>query len=289
MLSTDYPLCIIEDTILEITVANLTTGSIASYSEMTEKIITDDFPELNDKYEEIRLIVASKDTVENGSLDKAVKDFFGEDIINLAKSNFELRSTESPPKASIEFNADLFENFENWKKTFSIRHECCHLLFHEETSRTLEELIEKYGINYLKDIIHCQHEHPVHLHMIQKWASDWLKEPLGYDGSLLNPAIAVYEYRKNLGKKAAMQFAIQNSVRIMSVLELYENIPIQHRYLINHKKLAARKYLQSFYGALRVDSTSFPEPRTWLTAKDFLSEEVFFQKIQKLLTLIDSQ
>lgn len=113
---------------MNVTGTNLIGESIDACVELTKGIINNDFPELQHKYKEIRVIVTAKDSIENGSLNNVVKDFMGEGSINLTKNNFELRSLAVPPKACLEINAFIFEKFENSKKSFALRHECCHLL-----------------------------------------------------------------------------------------------------------------------------------------------------------------
>ena len=50
--------------------------------------------------------------------------------------------------------------------------------------------------------------------------------------------------------------------------------------------MLAKKYLKSFAGALKVDSKSFPEPYHWFNDDDYLTQELYYQKIEKLLDLL---
>lgn len=71
--------------------------------------------------------------------------------------------------------------------------------------------------------------------MIQKWPEDWLKESLGNEKNMENPALMCDKIRKTQGRKAAMIVALQNSVRILSIIELYENIPSGLKSSVKHK------------------------------------------------------
>lgn len=75
---------------MNVTGTNLIGESIDACVELTKGIINNDFPELQHKYKEIRVIVTAKDSIENGSLNNVVKDFMGEGSINLTKTTLNL-------------------------------------------------------------------------------------------------------------------------------------------------------------------------------------------------------
>jgi len=85
-----------------------------------------------------------------------------------------------------------------------------------------------------------------------------------------------------------MLFEIQNIVHLITLLKLYESIPDEKKNSIRVKKLNAKKYLRSLYSALCVDYKKFPQPTDWFSKQDLSSLEAYFQKIEKLLTIIDN-
>ena len=274
---------------MELSLMNLTNEDVTKYLDYINKIMNESFPELNQKYNAIRLIVFRSNGTENDQSEKAVKDFIGGSWVSLTGKIFPIRSTANPPKACLEINLSSFELYEDWKQAFAIRHECLHLLIKTETSITLKLLMAKYEVEKIKDYVRFQHEYVVHYNMIKKWPKDWLKEPLGISPSNPNPAITAYNVRITNGRKAAMLFSIEKIVHILTILKLYESIPDELKQLLRSKKTTAKKCLQSFTNALRIDSKSFPQPSNWFEAEDFLNEEKYFQKIEKLLALTDNE
>ena len=84
-----------------------------------------------------------------------------------------------------------------------------------------------------------------------------------------------------------MFFCIQNIVHLSTLLKLYEQIADEKKDQVRSKKQLAKKYLKSFKGALKVDSKSFPEPHLWFDKDDFLTQETYYQKIERLLDLLE--
>ena len=273
---------------MELSLTNLTTEDISKYFILVSKIIDKDFPDLKNKYTFIKIIVFRSDRTSSDELEKVVNDFLGK-CISLTGQFFPIRTTANPPKACFEINISIFEKYENWKQAFEIKHECAHLLFKTDQPKTLNHLISKYGVEKITHFVRFQHEYVVHFFMIKKWQEDWLKEPVGFNESMPNPSIAALGVRKSSGRKEAMFFCIQNIVHLMTLLKLYDIIPNDNKRLVIKKKLTAKKYLQSFSNALNVDSKNFPEPRNWFDAADFSTEEIHFQKIEKLLTILDNE
>ena len=194
--------------------------------QRVSEIIKHDFPQLLNIYNEIMIMVAGKDAVEDGSVQRAIDDFFGRKTITYWGNTFYLRSCSIPPLGCLAINTSIFMKFDDfWQKDFSVRHECFHLLLREKQSNALTKLLEKYELDYLKHFVRFQHEYLVHLNMIRRWPQDSLKEPVGYVDNLPDPAFECSEERKKWGKKAAMEFEVQNMVHLLSLLDRYGNIP----------------------------------------------------------------
>jgi hypothetical protein len=57
---------------------------------------------------------------------------------------------------------------------------------------------------------------------------------------------------------------------------------------VKKKRKAACNYLKDFYRAMKKDSSvNIPPPEEWLTPADFLHGEVYFEKTQKILMLVE--
>jgi hypothetical protein len=151
-----------------------------------------------------------------------------------------LRTVSAPPKACLQIELTTFKGFPNWKQSFSLRHEFGHMLY-KEYPKTLNDLIKNFGVDTIKDFGRYEDEFLVHLLMVQKWEDDWLKEPVGFNDSMLNPALIALNIRKRDGKKQSMLFCIKNIVHLFTLLEIYANITTEKKSQIEHKKKSARK------------------------------------------------
>lgn len=271
---------------MEYQFVNLTETDVSGFRTLIEKISEEDFPQLNQKYNEMKVVFYNNVTKLNGIVEKEVSDFIGGTPVSLRKDSSGLRTTSAPPKAFLSVELKTFEAFPIWKKSLSLRHEFAHML-NKENPKTLSTLLAKYGVSKIGDFVRFENEFGVHLLMIQKWQDDWLKEPIGFKDSMPNPANTALAIRKTKGKKEAMLFCIKYIVHLSTFLKLYDKIADEKKGQVRAKKLRAKKYLQSFAGALRVDSKSFPEPYRWFDDDDFLTQEAYYQKIEKLLDLLE--
>lgn len=163
-----------------------------------------------------------------------------------------------------------------------------HISIKENESKTLIRLRSKYDISKIREFIIFQHEGAVDFKMIKKWQEDWIKifvrEKIRDGG---DPSSAVLDIRKSKGRKEAMLFCIKNIARYLLVLKLCDSISNNNKSLIKQNKKIGKKYLQSFSNALNVYSRNFPEPRNWFDEGDYFSEELYFQKIEKLLETLE--
>lgn len=274
---------------LEVTLRSLIKGDDSSVFQRVSEVIKRDFPKLSNIYSEILVIVADKDAIASGSDQKVLQDFLETKEIVFLGNCFNSRACSIPPKACIEINNATFKKLEEWQKDFNIRHECMHLLLRVWQPSPQRNLLTKYGIDYVKNFVRFQHEYVVHLNMIKRWPQDWLRDPVGYIDNLPDPSIECRDVRKTEGKKAAMHFEVQNMVHLLSLLEVYKNVPNESKHIVEKIKSTAERYLKSFNGELLADSKRFPDYNLWFISEDFKSESKFFLKVKKLLTIIDKE
>jgi hypothetical protein len=272
---------------MDLVLTNLTTENGSKYSALVKDIIDKDFRELNGKYSSFKVITFRAELTSIEVVNKEVSDFMGEKAISLTGEDFAIRNTANPPKACLEINISMFEKFQDWKQRFAIRHELAHLSFNSKLSETLNRLISKYGLDKIRAFVRFQHEYIVHRLMIKRWEEDWLKEPVGFNESMPNPALAALNIRKTRGRREAMLFCIQNITHLLTLLKLYNIVSNHNRQVSKAKKIRLKKYRLSFYNALNVDSKNFPDPVDWFNEEDFCSEELYFQKIEELLLILD--
>lgn len=273
---------------IKLLLSNLTTEDVSNYYDLIGKVIKEDFSELSSKYSTIKVLMFRLENIAPETVKKEIEDFLGGKVLNLSDNQpITIRFTAYPPKACLEINLSTFEKFEEWKQRLAIRHECAHMLFYQQ-SKTLMSLLTKYGEEKIKAFIKFYDEYEVHALMIKKWVDDWLKEPVGATDSMPDPAIIAFQIRKSQGKRESMFFEIQNMVHLITLLKLYEMVPNEKKNIIKDKKSNAKKYLRVFANALTVDSKKFTEPTNWFDKQDLLTLEAYFQKIEKLLTLVDS-
>ena len=272
---------------MDLILTNLTTEDCSKYLALANDIINNDYRELNDKYASIKVITFRTELTSIKAVDKEVANFLGEKTVSLTGKAFPIRSTANPPKACLEINVSDFEKFQDWKQRFAIRHELAHLLFNSKPPETLERLISKYGIDKIRPFVRFQHEYIVHRLMIQRWEEDWIKEPIGFNETMPNPALVASNIRKAKGQKEAMLFCIQNIVHLLTILELYKIVSKRNKHLLKKKKAVLKKYRLLFINALNVDSKNFPNLKDWFSEEDFCSEENYFQRIEKLLSIRD--
>ncbi len=271
---------------MEISLSNLTNEGVSKYQALVIKIIGQDFPELESKYETVKVVLFRPDSSPLERVKKEVEDFMGGTCVTLSDA-FSLKTTAKPPKACVQINLTVFDEYPSWKQAFALRHECGHMLLKGEEPKTLTQLISKYGIDKVKNFVRYIDEFEVHNLVITKWENDWLKESVGFGESMPVPSLLALDIRKAKGKEEAMLFCINNIVHLLTLLKLYDNISNNNKGLVKTKKQSAKRYLKSFSYALNVDSKNFPEPRYWFKEGEFFSQELYFQKIEKLLGILE--
>lgn len=110
---------------MELPLTNLTKENVSKYHDLVTGIIGEDFPELRNKYEVIKTIVFRSGNTSPDIVEKEVNDFMGVPCFAISEVTFpSLRNYAIPPKACLQIDLSLFENFPYWEQKYSVRHEC---------------------------------------------------------------------------------------------------------------------------------------------------------------------
>jgi hypothetical protein len=274
--------------LVKVTVGDFQKKVGEPYRRLVEGIVVSEFPELSRLFEELRVLVGNNDDVENGLFAKQERRFLGDTkLVSITKERFSLRNWANPPRAIIELNLSVFSLYPEWKQKHSIRHECCHLLNFEITPAVVTELLETYRENYVNAFVRFKHEFCAHSCIIQRYPDDWLIEPVGFPRTMPSPKLLYSKTKAQMGTKAAAEVSIQNIVHLLSILYLYGTLPERLKSKVKKKRKMAIRYLGDFYQSVKKDMlVNLPSPEEWLFPKDFLSTEVYFDKIKRLLRLV---
>lgn len=277
---------------MKISIINLSDKKINSYAPLIKEAIRD-FPELSNLYEEIKVFISNEDKIKEGVVSRKEKDFLGvlEPTVSLIEEMYSISSSGLAPKGCIKINLDRFRLFPKWKRRFSVRHECCHLLKTPSiSSRTLDRLLQRYPLVYLRNIIKYRREYVAHICMLKRYPEDWLREPLRIPENIESPRRFYRRLRKLKGLKAVVEAAISNSINLLRLIYLYE-------YVIENVKATPKlkqdlqrykMYLRSWWLQVEKDThNKLPKIHEWITQEDFKNEERFFQQVYGLLKLLE--
>lgn len=259
-------------------------------SSLVEETIKQ-YSEIADIYKEIIVLIADEDAIDRGFFDENENRLFGKIPISLTEKTRPISSSGLPPVSCIKINLDKFAAFPKWKQEFAIRHECCHLLTTSSTlSRTLEELLQIYPLQYLRNIIRYRREFVAHICMLKRYPSDWLREPVRIPEKIMSPRTFYRKIKKEKGRRAAIEVAISNSLKVLSLIYICEYIVENVKDSIEVKTDLTRynSYLQSWWHQVRKDTNNrIPIISNLIRRDDFLNEENYFEKVKKLLNLLD--
>jgi len=248
-----------------------------------------EFEGLSSIYSKITVLAASEDAIKKGFFEHQEKRIFGEPIIPLTGQTQSLSSSGSPPEGCIKVNLDRFDSFPHWKQMLAIRHECCHLLRASLSSRTLGRLLKVYSFEYLRDIIRYRREFVAHICILKQYPSDWLREPVRIPKTIGSPRTFYRKIKKENGVRAAVEVAISNSIKILSLIYIYEvlaeNIVVPAELTKDLQRY--KSYLGSWWYQVSKDTDSrIPVVSDVIRVEDFEDEEIFFQKVEGLLNQV---
>lgn len=276
---------------------NLLQGAKAKEHISLAKEIASEFPELQEMFNDVAIVVSCKQHHQDGSVDQAVKSYFD------PSKNFDIiHSPKLKPayciirekQAVIVIVADIINELPDWKQAFVIRHEFCHLLHRSKPSPALSDLKTKYSKEWLFFLREYREEYVVHICMIKRYLNDWIRaDEIGFR-DVESPRDCYRRIKKTKGKTSAIAVGIDNAVHLLQVVYVLEYLletlkgPNVKRTIFEHKLEKHKKWLISWWYFIQkdVDSDLSP-PREWLTREHFEDKEAFFSQISELLEAIN--
>ncbi len=268
---------------------NLTDKKNTERMVMLVREIVTEFPELEAQYEDITILLVSKEQFQDGTLDRALKTIFGFAISTSTGGSVVACGIGVGRKGCLQFVLEPFENQSERMQRFVIRHECCHLLFPQIRSESQQLLLKNYPSDFLSQLEFLRNEYPVNTCMMERYAEDWLQKPPEFSEEIISPRIAYRQAAKREGVGQANFCAIINSIHVLQVIYIYE-------FLLSRKPELKEKcagdirryygYLNSWWHCLERSSESqLPKPDKIFRPYHFASKEKFFHQISSLLAL----
>jgi len=128
---------------------------------------------------------------------------------------------------------------------------------------------------------------------MKRYLDDWLREPLGIPKNILSPRSFYRRERKMKGVRHAIFIEINNSINVLRIIYLHEHllripqVPNQLKEDFEQNLKRYKRYLDSWWRCLQKDvDHKLPSLREWLSREHFENEEIFFDRISHLLTII---
>lgn len=262
------------------------------YFSLVKKILSE-FPQLPEMYEEIAILVADTQHYQNGRANAAISKFLGlsgQNRIYTKRNCTPAHCISHGKKGCLQIVVDLFRPLAPWKQAFVVRHECCHLLRDPRHSPALQRLSEKYPQDWLESLVGYRRDYQVHLCMIEKYLHDWIREPLGISEDVMSPRSFYRHERKAKGARHAILIGIANSVNVLRIIYLHEQLlsksQIPHAVRKHSEQDLERYngYLDSWWYCLQKDIEGpLSPPREMLSREHFGDEEAFLGRISQLL------
>jgi hypothetical protein len=266
------------------------------YFSLVKKILSE-FPRLPEMYEEIAILVAYTQHYQNGRANAAISEFLelsGQDKIYTKMDGKPAHCISKGKKVCIQIVVDNFEPLAEWKQTFVVRHEFCHLLQCPSNSPIFQLLSKKYPQEWLANLVGYYRDYQVHLRMIERCLQDWLREPLGISKEVMSPRSFYRRERRTKGVRQAILIGILNSVNVLRIIYLYEHlltklqIPNVLREHFEQDLGRYDEYLDPWWRCLQKDiGKTLPAPRELLSREHFEDEGAFLGQISQLLATAD--
>ena len=248
------------------------------------------FSELRNLYKRVYIIAATEKEIEKRFFEEEQLKLFGSKPIQLSKENYSISISGMPPTGCITINHDKFVLLSEWKQKFAVRTMCVRLANLRTPSKNLIDLLSKYQIAYLCDIISYQRQYVSDMYMLKHFPSDWLREPKRIPENAPDPIIFYDKVKTEHGIRAAIEAAISNSVRILYLTFIYEYINDNIKGALDSKKEIERyrKYLLSWWNCVRKDvEDRVPMFSNLVQKEDFEDEGKLFGKIGSALSSLD--
>lgn len=249
-----------------------------------KNLVKKEEPTLSESYTEITIIFGTNKDIQKGRFQSKVKELLGQEPISLTKLTFEVSNVASPPKGIIEINLSKYTQFPNWKKKLSILHAVGHLKSSKNVANVFEKLRNYFSFETAKNLVRYQRQYFAHFCVIQNYPEQWLRSPVGFKKNTLSPKTFYLNQKKKYGKQNAVIDAFCNIVHLLSLLDLYKNIPDNLQKKLGNRKENAERFLDDFFSLIQIDTkTVLQHPKKWFEFQDFLYGDKYSNKIIDLL------
>jgi hypothetical protein len=138
--------------------------------------IIGEFPEFQARYEEVIILLVSEKQFQDGTLDKTLETIYGFPTPTMNRESVVGCGIGIGTKGCLQLVLEPFENQSERMQRFVVRHECCHLLFPQIRSKSLELLLANYPRDFLGQLESLRNEYPVNTCMIERYVEDWLQK-----------------------------------------------------------------------------------------------------------------
>lgn len=260
------------------------------YCTLVESIL-DEFQELDKKYQDLALILANRDKVQDRTVIEKLRQFFSLDTLSIVSMEKVASSGSIGKKGYICIVLNEFRLLPEWEQQFALRHECGHLLLHSSVpSNTARELMEiGCPTGFVSKMRNAQHDYQVHVLMLDKYPNDWFKKPVRISENVGSPRTFFRSQKKKVGLKQALFDAIWNSFNLIRLIYLNQyiisNFENTEPFSIDIQRYEVQ--LASFWRCIQKGTNKkLPSPKDWIKINDLNDEEIFFKKVKYLLSLI---
>jgi hypothetical protein len=240
-------------------------------------------------FKRITILVANEEDIKKGFFEQRQLKLFGSIPIQLFNENTPISVSGMPPTGAIAINHDKFRLLPEWKQRFALRTMCFRLASERPVSKNLANLLKKYPIEYLRDMISYQRSYVSDIYMLRNYPLDWLREPKRIPETVEDPSIFYNKIKNQRGARAAIETALSNSVKILYLIFVYEYIDTNIKSGLNIKEEIERyrKYLESWWSCVKKDAEELPTIAWLIQKEDFVDESKLFAKMEGFLSSLD--
>lgn len=277
---------------MDLSVINLDSEKDSKYYVTLVRSILDEFQGLDEKYQNLALILAKRDSVQDRTVIEKLRQFFSVKRLNIVSMEKVASSGSIGNKGYLCIVLDEFSLLPEWEQQFALKHECGHLLLHSSVpSNTVRKLLEiGCPIGFVSKMRNAQHDYQVHNLMLEKYPNGWFKKPVRISENAGSPRTFFRSQKKKLGLKQALFDAIWNSFNLIRLIYLDQfiisNFENTAPFTIDLQRYEAQ--LASFWKCVQKETNrQLPSPKDWIKINDLKDEEAFFKRVQYLLSLIE--
>jgi hypothetical protein len=276
---------------MDLRVISVDSGKDSKYFVTLLKSILDDFQGLDEKYQNLALILANRDKLQDGTIIEKLRQFFSVEKLKIFSMEKVASSGSIGKKGYLLIVLNEFSLLPEWEQQFALKHECGHLLLHSSVpSHTVKKLLEiGCPVGFLSKMRNAQHDYQVHKLMLEKYPNDWFKKPVRISENAGSPRKFFRTQKKKFGLKQALFDAVWNSFNLIRLIYLNQFIISEFKnteaFTIDLQRYETQ--LTSFWKCIQKETNrQLPSPKDWIKIDDLQDEETFFTRVQYLLVLI---